>query len=279
MTEILLKVENIEFMAVDEKKTVNNKNGNNQNVKISVQDLTVILGGRTILDKTYLDIHEGKTLAIMGLSGMGKSTMIRSIIRLLEPQSGCILFEEKNILTMNEHDLNEVRKRIGMVFQKAALFDSMTISENVSFGLREHRNMKESEITARVAETLAIVDLAGKENQLPAELSGGMQKRASLARAISYRPEVILYDEPTTGLDPIICNVINKLIIDMKKRFGVTSIVVTHDLESAKMIADEIAMLHMGKIIERGTPEEFFKSENPIVKQFVNGSSDGPIKV
>lgn len=266
-------------MAEDEKKTVNNKNGNNQNVKISVRDLTVVLGGRTILDKTCLDIHEGKTLAIMGLSGMGKSTMIRSIIRLLEPDSGCILFEEKNILTMNEHDLNEVRKRIGMVFQKAALFDSMTIAENVSFGLREHRKMKEKEIMERVAETLAIVDLAGKENQLPAELSGGMQKRASLARAISYRPEVILYDEPTTGLDPIICNVINKLIIDMKKRFGVTSIVVTHDLDSAKMIADEIAMLHMGKIIERGIPEEFFRSDNPIVKQFVNGSSDGPIKV
>lgn len=265
-------------MAEDTKKTINDKNSNG-NIKLSIQDLTVVLGGRTILDKACLDIHEGKTLAIMGLSGMGKSTMIHSIIRLLEPDGGCIFFEGKDILKMNEHELDGVRKRIGMVFQKAALFDSMTIEENVSFGLREHTRMKAKEIAERVSETLAIVDLAGKENHLPAELSGGMQKRASLARAISYRPEVILYDEPTTGLDPIICNVINKLIIDMKKRFGVTSIVVTHDLDSAKMIADEIAMLHMGKIIERGTPEEFFRSDNPIVRQFVNGSSDGPIKV
>ena len=256
-----------------------NNSGRNGNAKISIRNLKVILGGRTILDGVNLDIHEGKTLAIMGLSGMGKSTMIRSIIRLLEPVGGEIIFDGKDILAMQEHDLDEARKKIGMVFQKAALFDSMTIFENVAFGLREHSKMKENEIRDRVLETLKIVDLAGKEDHFPAELSGGMQKRASLARAISYLPEVVLYDEPTTGLDPIICNVINYLIIDMQKRFGVTSIVVTHDLESAKMIADEIAMLHDGKIIEQGTPDEFFNSKNPIVMQFVKGSSEGPIKV
>jgi phospholipid/cholesterol/gamma-HCH transport system ATP-binding protein len=248
-------------------------------VKIAARKVRVVLGGRAILDDLDLDIKTGKTLAIMGLSGMGKSTMIRSILRLLEPESGMIFFEGQDILSLREHDLDEVRSKIGMVFQKAALFDSMTIKENVGFGLKEQKKMRDPELTNRVMEMLDIVDLNGKENVLPSELSGGMQKRASLARVLCYRPEVILYDEPTTGLDPIICNVINKLIMDMKQRFGVTSVVVTHDLESAKMIADDIAMLHMGKIIERGTPDEFFNSKNPIVQQFVKGSSEGPIKV
>ncbi|MCE1245628.1 MAG: ATP-binding cassette domain-containing protein [Firmicutes bacterium] len=246
---------------------------------MAVRQVNVTLGGRKVLDNVDLDIKTGKTLVIMGLSGMGKSTMIRSILRLQEPESGMIFFEGQDILKLREHDLDEVRSRIGMVFQKAALFDSMTISENVGFGLKEQKKLKGPELEKRVLEMLDIVDLAGKENSLPSELSGGMQKRASLARVLCYRPEVILYDEPTTGLDPIICNVINKLIMDMKQRFGVTSVVVTHDLDSAKMIADEIAMLHMGKIIEKGTPEEFFNSSNPIVKQFVKGSSEGPIKV
>jgi len=249
------------------------------NVKIAIRNLEVILGGRKILKGINLDIHNGKTIAIMGLSGMGKSTLLRSINRLLEPVAGEILFEGKDILKMNSTELDETRQKIGMVFQKAALFDSLTVAENVGFGLREHTKMKDSEIRKKVSNTLAIVDLAGKEDHLPAELSGGMQKRASLARAICYLPEVVLYDEPTTGLDPIICNVINKLIIDMKSRFGVTSVVVTHDLESARMVADEIAMIHEGEIIERGTPDEFFNSNNPYIQQFVQGRSDGPIKV
>lgn len=247
--------------------------------KIAIRNLTVAFGERVILDELDLDIHPGKTLAVMGLSGMGKSTLIRSIIRLLEPVGGSIYFEGKDVIRLGEHELDDVRKKIGMVFQMGALFDSMTIAQNVAFGLKEHTRMKDAEIQKRVSETLAIVDLAGKENNLPSELSGGMQKRASLARAICYRPEVILYDEPTTGLDPIISSVIYNLIVDMKKRFGVTSIVVTHDLELARTAVDEIAMLHKGKIIERGTPEEFFSSKNEIVHQFVNGSSEGPIKV
>jgi len=255
------------------------KNPIGDDVKIAVRDLTVILGERKILDKINLDIHTGKTVVVMGLSGMGKSTLLRSIIRLLEPESGHIFFEGKDILQMNQHELDETLKKIGMVFQKAALFDSMTVAENVGFSLKEHKKMKTKEITEIVSKTLEIVDLAGKENNMPSELSGGMQKRASLARAICDNPEVVLYDEPTTGLDPIICNVINKLILDMQRRFGVTSVVVTHDLESARMVADEITMLHEGKIIERGSPDEFFNSTNPIVQQFVKGSSEGPIKV
>lgn len=255
------------------------KNSIDNDVKIAIRDLTVILGERKILDKTSLDIHTGKTIAVMGLSGMGKSTLLRSIIRLLEPESGQIFFEGKDILQMSQHELDEILRNIGMVFQKGALFDSMTIAQNVGFGLKEHTKMKPKEILEIVSKTLEIVDLAGKENNMPSELSGGMQKRASLARAICYNPEVVLYDEPTTGLDPIICNVINKLIMDMQKRFRVTSIVVTHDLESARMIADEIMMLHEGKIIERGSPDDFFNSSNPIIQQFVKGSSEGPIKV
>lgn len=263
----------------NENKNSSNKKATDDGVKISIRDLVVVLGGRTILDKISLDIMTGKTMAIMGLSGMGKSTLIRSILRLLEPESGQILFEGEDILKMNGAKLDQVRQKIGMVFQKAALFDSMTVAENVGFGLKEHTKMKDAEIRKKVEEILAIVDLSGKEDLLPSELSGGMQKRASLARVLCYRPEVILYDEPTTGLDPVICNVINKLILDMKHRFGVTSIVVTHDLDSARMVADEIAMLHEGKIIEKGTPDEFFNSKNPYVRQFVTGSSVGPIKV
>ncbi len=253
--------------------------GEREKIKISIRGLKVFLGGRYVLDGVDLDIPEGKTLVIMGLSGMGKSTLLRAIIRLLEPESGSIFIDGKDILKMNLHQLYEIRKKIGMVFQKAALFDSLTIAENVGFGLKEHTKMSEEEIQKIVSEKLAIVDLAGKEDLYPAELSGGMQKRASLARAISTNPEVVLYDEPTTGLDPVISNVINNLILSLQNRFKVTSIVVTHDLNSAYMVADEIAMLHRGKIIERGTPEEFKNSKNPIVQQFIKGEIHGPISV
>lgn len=247
--------------------------------KISIQNLKVILGGRVILNDVDLDIPAGKTMAIMGLSGMGKSTMIRSIIRLIEPESGKIFVDGKEVLSMKIDELYKIRQKIGMVFQMGALFDSMTVEQNVGFGLKEHTKKSDEEIRKIVKEKLEIVDLAGKEKHFPAELSGGMQKRASLARAIAFNPEIVLYDEPTTGLDPVISNKINKLIMDLQKRFGVTSIVVTHDLDSAYMVADKIAMLHDGRIIEKGTPEEFKNSQNKIVQQFVQGNSEGPIKV
>jgi phospholipid/cholesterol/gamma-HCH transport system ATP-binding protein len=258
-----------------EKPCVNDKNSSK--VKISIRELTVYLGNRAVLDRVDLDIYEGKTLAILGLSGMGKSTMLRSIIRLLEPDGGQIFIDGEDVLRMNRDELYNIRRNMGMVFQKAALFDSLTVGENVGFGLRQNTDMPDEEIKKIVAEKLAIVDLEGKEDLMPSELSGGMQKRASLARAISTTPDIVLYDEPTTGLDPVITSTINKLILDLQCRFRVTSIIVTHDLSSAYTVADEIAMLHQGKIIEKGTPEEFRNSSNPIVKQFITGSLEGPI--
>jgi phospholipid/cholesterol/gamma-HCH transport system ATP-binding protein len=248
-------------------------------IVISIRNLSVVLGGRTILDGLDLDVKKGKTIAVMGLSGMGKSTTIRCIMRLQEPDEGEIFIYNRDILKMKAEELHDVRQKMGMVFQKAALFDSMTVAENVGFGLREHTKMKDHEIRKIVDEKLAIVDLSGKGDFLPAELSGGMQKRASLARAICTNPEIILYDEPTTGLDPILCCQINQLIMDLQQRFKVTSILVTHDLSSAYAVADEIAMLHDGKIIERGDPEHFRNSPNPFVQQFVRGCTLGPIKV
>jgi phospholipid/cholesterol/gamma-HCH transport system ATP-binding protein len=253
--------------------------GKSDRVKISLRDLTVYLGNRAVLDGVNLDIYEGKTLAILGLSGMGKSTLLRSIIRLLMPDKGQVLIEGQDVLRLSRDELYEIRRKMGMVFQKAALFDSMTVAENVGFGLKQNTDMPDEEISQIVSEKLSIVDLEGKENMMPSELSGGMQKRASLARAISTNPEIILYDEPTTGLDPVITSTINKLIMDLQCRFQVTSIIVTHDLSSAYAVADEIAMLHNGKIIEKGTPEEIQNSSNPIVKQFITGSLTGPITV
>ncbi len=248
-------------------------------VAIAIRGLCLELGGRMILDHIDLDIKQGKTLAVMGLSGMGKSTLLRCIMRLQEPDQGKIFINGQDILSMKWDKLSQVRQKMGMVFQKAALFDSMTVAENVGFGLRENTRKKTHEISRIVTDMLSIVDLAGKEDYMPSELSGGMQKRASLARAIATNPEIILWDEPTTGLDPILCCHINRLVLDMQKRFNVTSVLVTHDLDSAYTVGDEVAMLHGGKLIEKGTPGEFRNSLNPIVQQFINGCAEGPIKV
>jgi phospholipid/cholesterol/gamma-HCH transport system ATP-binding protein len=270
-------------MVSAENSTPTGKNKENNSkptrVKISLRGLTVYLGDRAVLDNIDLDIHEGKTLAILGLSGMGKSTLLRSIIKLLIPDSGQVIIDGQDVLQLNRDELYDIRRRMGMVFQKAALFDSMTVGDNVGFGLKQNTNMSDEEINRIVSEKLAIVELEGKENLMPSELSGGMQKRASLARAISTNPDIILYDEPTTGLDPVITSTINKLILDMQSRFQVTSIIVTHDLSSAYTVADEIAMLHNGKIIEKGTPKEIQNTSNPIVRQFITGSLTGPITV
>ncbi|MBI2252302.1 MAG: ABC transporter ATP-binding protein [Armatimonadetes bacterium] len=246
---------------------------------IAIKNLTVRLSGREVIKNINLEIAKGKTLVVMGLSGVGKSTLLRCIIGLMKPAEGAIYIGGKEITRLSYSDLDKVRKKIGMVFQSPALFDSLTIGENVAFGLREHTNFPEEEIQRIVAEKLAIVDLEGKENLMPSQLSGGMQKRASLARTIATNPEGILYDEPTSGLDPIMSNVINQLINNLKEQFGVTSIVVTHDLESAFMVGDEIAMLYQGEIVGKGSPQEFKRSTSPIVQQFIQGSIQGPIKV
>jgi phospholipid/cholesterol/gamma-HCH transport system ATP-binding protein len=246
---------------------------------IRIQELTIRLSGRDILKKINLDVRRGEILAVMGLSGVGKSTLLKCLIGLLKPTSGEIFLEGKEITGLKSQDLNDIRKKIGMVFQSPALFDSLTIGENVAFGLREHTRLPEDEIRRIVVENLAMVDLKGLEEMFPSQLSGGMQKRASLARTISTQPEIILYDEPTSGLDPIMSNVINDLILDMRNKLGATSIVVTHDMGSAFRIADRIAMLIGGKIVELNTAEGIKNSTNPLVVQFRDGNVEGPIKV
>lgn len=246
---------------------------------ISVRNVSVAFGGRAILKNVSFDVPRGTTLAVMGLSGVGKSTTLRCLVGLQKPDSGEIYINGKNILKMDDKEFDKMRRRIGMVFQAPALFDSLTIGENVAFGLREHTKLPEEEIQRIVAEKLAIVDLAGMAGLYPNQLSGGMQKRASLARTIAIDPDVILYDEPTTGLDPILSMVINELICDLQKRMNATSVVVTHDIRGAMLVGHRIAMLHKGEFVWMGTSEEFRTSDNEIVAQFREGRVTGPIRV
>lgn len=246
---------------------------------ISVRNVSVSYGGRSILRNVSFDIPRGETLAVMGLSGVGKSTTLRCLVGLQRPDKGEIYIDGKNVLELSEAEFDKLRKRIGMVFQMPALFDSLTIGENVAFGLREHTKLSEQEIQRVVAEKLAIVDLQGMAHLYPNQLSGGMQKRASLARTIATDPDVILYDEPTTGLDPILSMVINELICSLQRRLKATSVVVTHDIKGAMLIGSKIAMLHKGEFVWMGTSEEFRTSSDPIIEQFREGRVSGPIRV
>jgi phospholipid/cholesterol/gamma-HCH transport system ATP-binding protein len=246
---------------------------------IEIRGLCVRFGTRQILREVNLEVARGETLCVMGLSGVGKSTLVKSIMGFVTPQSGSIRVLGHDITTLDEKAFNQLRMRLGMVFQSPALFDSMTIGDNVAFSLREHERASEEEIQRIVTEHLSLVDLEGMEHLFPNQLSGGMQKRASIARAICTGAEVLLYDEPTTGLDPIISNVINDLIKGLQQRLQATSVVITHDLNSAYRIADQIAFLYNGNIVEKGTPEEFKNSTNPYVVQFREGSTVGPIHV
>ena len=245
---------------------------------IQIRGLTKQLGSKRVLDGLDLDIPKGETLVVLGPSGTGKSVLLKHIIGLMTPDRGTVEIDGVNIVGMKERDLDEVRKRFGMLFQGAALFDSMTVGENVGLALREHTRMKDREIRARVEERLEWVGLKGVEAMKPASLSGGMRKRAGLARAIAMDPQFILYDEPTTGLDPIMADVIDRLIRDLQKRMGVTSIVVTHDLTSATKVADRMAMLYGGKVVFQGTPAEVHATKDPLMRQFIEGSSTGPIQ-
>lgn len=246
---------------------------------IVVKNLTVTFGSRTVLNNVSFEVPRGTTLVILGLSGVGKSTTLRCMMGLQKPTSGEIFINKRNIATMRTKELDQLRKRVGMAFQKAALFDSMTVGENVAFGLREHTQLPEEEIQRIVAEKLAIVDLEGMDHLYPAQLSGGMQKRASFARTVATDPDVVLYDEPTSGLDPIISRVINELILDLQHRLNATSVVVTHDLAGAVLVAHNIIMLHEGRIVWSGPPGEFTTTTNPYIVQFREGSSKGPIRV
>lgn len=246
---------------------------------ISVKDLFKSFGSKQVLNGLTIDVRKGEILVIMGPSGCGKSVLLKHIIGLLTSDSGEIFYGGHEITRFNENQLNEMRKTFGMLFQGAALFDSLTVGENISFGLREHSDLPKNEIERIVDEKLELVGMPGIAGLKPAQLSGGMRKRVGLARAIAMNPEVLLYDEPTTGLDPVMVTIIDKLTIGMNRKLGCTTIVVTHDMKSAFRIADRIAMHFNGRIIEVGTREEIKNSKNPIVRQFIEGDEEGPITI
>jgi phospholipid/cholesterol/gamma-HCH transport system ATP-binding protein len=243
-------------------------------VSIELRDLHKRFGDNRVLDGFSLEIREGETLSIIGYSGAGKSVTLKHIIRLLEPDRGQVLVDGKVVGDLEEAELYDLRRTVGYVFQFAALFDSMSIRDNVAMGLRRIPGMEEEEIRERVTQSLERVDLVGVEDQFPSELSGGMRKRAGLARAIATEPRYLLYDEPTTGLDPVTVTVIDRLINRMKDELGVTGVVVTHDLESAYRVSDRIAMLYEGRVHFQGTPDELRAADDPVVRSFIEGKPE-----
>jgi len=244
---------------------------------IHIRNLDKRFGPKIVFKGLNLDIDAGEARVVIGRSGEGKSVLLKHIIGLLEPDAGTIEVDGIRLDWRRRDTLARVRKVVGMLFQGAALFDSMHVHDNVAFGLVEQHRLPSDEIDRIVEEKLELVNLPGTGHLMPAELSGGMKKRVGLARALAAEPKIMLYDEPTTGLDPINADAINDLIIDMKRKLGVTSVVVTHDMVSAYKIADRISMLHEGRIIETATPDEIRNTENPFVRQFVEGLAEGPI--
>jgi phospholipid/cholesterol/gamma-HCH transport system ATP-binding protein len=241
---------------------------------IEVRGLKKSFGEQSVLDDVSFQIDQGESVVIIGRSGGGKSVLLKHLIGLLQPDAGAVLINGENIVGMDERQLLRIRRRFGMVFQGAALFDSMTVAENVAFGLRRHEHFTEAEVARRVAKALELVDLPGTEGKNPAELSGGMRKRVGLARAIIYEPQIVLYDEPTTGLDPIVSDSIDKLIMRVRDHLKVTSVVVTHDMRSARRVGNHVLMLHDQKIYANCSPESLFASHDPIVRQFIDGVAD-----
>ena len=241
---------------------------------IEVRNLQKSFGAQLVLDSIAFRIENGESVAIIGRSGSGKSVLLKHLIGLLQPDAGEVLIDGENIVPMNERQLLRVRRKFGMLFQSAALFDSMTVAENVAFGLRRHEDLTETEIGRRVAGALEMVDLPGTENKNPAELSGGMRKRVGLARAIIYEPQIVLYDEPTTGLDPIVSDSIDQLMVRVRDRMKVTTVAVTHDMRTARRIGQRVLMLHDKKIYASGTADEIFASQDPVVRQFIDGIAD-----
>ncbi len=244
---------------------------------IVVKDVYKSFGSNHVLRGLNLQVQSGESMVVIGGSGTGKSVLIKCIIGLLYHDRGEIQVDGQEISHLKEEEWNELRKKFGMLFQRDALFDSLSVWENVGFALRRHTTLSDDKIKAIAVEKLKLVGLENVENLMPSELSGGMRKRVSLARAIAMEPAILLYDEPTTGLDPIMANVINELIVSMREKLDVTSIAITHDMVSAYRIADRIAMLYKGEIIEVGTPDEIKASSNPIVQQFIHGEVEGPI--
>lgn len=244
---------------------------------IEIVNLCKSFEDHVVLDNANLTIKDGETIVIIGRSGCGKSVLLKHIIGIMKPDSGQVVIDGQDITRLNGKELNELRLKFGMLFQGAALFDSLNVRDNVGFNLIEHTKLDEKSIDKRVAECLEMVGLRGIENLRISELSGGMRKRAGLARAICMNPKIILYDEPTTGVDPIMGDAVNDLIRELQSKLKTTAVAVTHDMTSAYKIADRIAMLYKGKIIEAGTPDEIKNTKNPIVRQFITGAAVGPI--
>lgn len=238
---------------------------------ISLRQLNITFGTHTVLDNIDLDVYKGETLAVLGPSGTGKSTVLRSMVGLLEPNGGQIFIQGEDVSGLDEDGWNRLRMKMGMVFQYSALFDFLTVGENVAFGLRQHTDKSDEEIQGIVTQMLDLVGLPDTQDLYPAELSGGMKKRVGLARAIAVNPEIVLYDEPTAGLDPIMSRNISRLIKKTQEQLHVTSVLVTHDMQSAFYAADRVAMLYEGHIVAIGTAEEMKNSTNPIVKAFIEG--------
>lgn len=246
---------------------------------ISIENLRKSFGRQLVLDGVSLAIAKGESIVVIGQSGSGKSVLLKHLVRLMEPDAGQIMFDGQDLFELDNIELTAVRRRIGMLFQSAALFDSLSVAENVGLALRESYRMPASEIEPIVMERLEMVGLADAAEKYPAELSGGMRKRVGLARALAASPEVMLYDEPTTGLDPVTADVINELIVELNSRFHVTSVSVTHDMPSAFKIADRIVMLYQGKLAYDGTPEQVRTSDDPLIRQFITGSAVGPMAI
>ncbi len=245
---------------------------------IQIVNLHKSFGPKKVLRGINLTVSKGETMVVIGQSGSGKSVLLKHLIGLLRPDIGDIYIDGTEISRLSDDQLQKVTRRFGLLFQGAALFDSMTVAENVAFGLERYTSLPAEQIKAKVTESLAKVGLHGAEGLMPYQLSGGMKKRVGLARAIAYEPDIMLYDEPSTGIDPIRADAINDLINQLKVEMGVTSVVITHDMVSSYKIADRIAMLYEGQIVETGTPDEIRNSGNPVIQQFIHGHAEGPIK-
>jgi len=245
---------------------------------IEIHNLHKSFDGKIVLRGVDLKIYDGEKLVIIGRSGCGKSVLLKHIINLLQPDKGFILVNDIPIKRVRQKDLFSLRKQFGFLFQGAALFDSMSVADNIKLPLVEHTNMSYDLMMEKVAEKLELVGLPGIENLKPSELSGGMKKRVGLARALILNPNYIMYDEPTTGLDPIMAANIDKLIVELSDKLKVTSIVVTHDMQSVAKVADRVVMLHQGRIIFSGTVDDLYTTDNKVIKQFVNAEAEGPIQ-
>jgi phospholipid/cholesterol/gamma-HCH transport system ATP-binding protein len=246
-------------------------------VKIHIHDLHKAFGSKVVLDGVNLDVTPAESLVIIGGSGTGKSVLLKHIIGLLKPDSGGVDVDGTAVESLGNRQITEFRRKFGMAFQEGALFDSMTVWQNVAFPLQRLTKKSHQEIDERVEECLSMVRLEGVGSKLPSQLSGGMRRRVGFARAVAHEPEILLFDEPTTGLDPITTALIDEIIKDLSDRLKTTSVTITHDMESAYRIADRIAMLHQGKIIAEAPPEEFKRLDDPRVQQFIHGRADGPL--